>query len=103
MLHFISSILDLYLTVCLICSKSHFWFPQDSHSTWEKTTKSRERSKGFTLICRVVSPLLCASCSYSIQHSLFSRGVTHTPAIKPETALDSRKAYSLSPWQTKGV
>lgn len=27
MLHFISSILDLYLTVCLICFKIPFWFP----------------------------------------------------------------------------
>ena len=56
MLHFVSSILDLYFTVCLICSKSCFWFPQDSHSTWGKATKSRKRTKGFTLVSRVVSP-----------------------------------------------
>lgn len=43
------------------------------------------------------------SCRYNIQSSWFSREVTQTCVIKPETALDSLKAHSLSPWQAKGV
>lgn len=64
---------------------------QGCHNTWEKTAKGRERTKGFTLISRVGSPLLTMSCSYNIQSSLFSGGVTQTSAIKPEIGLDSCK------------